>query len=195
MREMAKSMMNEKPKTIATTARAQGEYHGVAPARMWYTITNAQAATERGKTRFIKPGRRSFETLPQCWHLYSTSNFGPLLTNIVRDEAANVAASQYGQRNQDRRERLKGEAASIDIPCHLHASQIDPVGGERLLFGSNLSKKWRSSLTMLSRCRGVIPSRGSTEARHFVFSKNATTNAIPASACKPRTKSCSDFVR
>jgi hypothetical protein len=72
-----------------------------------YTTRNAHAADANGKPRLIKIGLGSVETLLQCWHLYSTVIIGCTLKKIVRDVEANVAASQHGQRNQDRRDRLK----------------------------------------------------------------------------------------
>jgi hypothetical protein len=91
-----------------------------------YTTRNAHAADANGKPRLIKIGLRSVETLLQCWHLYSTVIIGCTLKKIVRDVEANVAASQHGQRNQDRRDRLNGEAASTKTLRHFLTSPIDP---------------------------------------------------------------------
>ena len=54
------------------------------------------------------------------------SHYRVFFEKIVRDVEANVAAPQHGQRNQDRRDRLNGEAASTKTLRHFLTSPIDP---------------------------------------------------------------------
>jgi hypothetical protein len=119
-------------------------------------MKKANAATANGKPRFISAGLRSVEILSQCWHLYSTVNLGHLLEKTVRDVGANVAESQCGHRNQEKRESLNGEAASIKIasqfwhPGHVFVKEPAGESSSFNIFGSRLVMYARVSRSSFS---------------------------------------------
>jgi hypothetical protein len=123
MREITQTTINWILRTAAISAIAES-IPRLAFTRMLYAMKKANAATANGKPRFIRAGLRSVEMLSQCWHLYSTVILGHPLEKIVRELGANVAESQCGHRNQDKRARLNGEAASIKIACRVFHSHF-----------------------------------------------------------------------
>jgi hypothetical protein len=117
-------------------------------------MKKANAATANGKPRFISAGLRSVEILSQCWHLYSTVILGHLLEKTVRDVGANVAESQCGHRNQEKRESLNGEAARtcgrVEFLQYIRVSLGDVREGVSVQFFVHKSRK------CLAICQFVI---------------------------------------